>query len=151
MAAKADKMDGLYIIEDPSKRFVYIGKSQGVGAALRSAKSKLKKGNHHNNEMQQAFFKRGERFLFDKVVLESKDQKILQDTLEDKMNKYLEDDWLLFNDIITFDVDVNESEDPFENLNENDTFLIKQLIEGLNNGNIPDTTRDELMKLAKSI
>ena len=55
MAAKADYLEGVFVFTCSSPKRAYVGKSKGVGVAKRATKSKLKKGNFHNKEMQKDF------------------------------------------------------------------------------------------------
>lgn len=69
MAGKYDKSEGVFIISCSFPKFVYVGKSKGVGGAMRAAKSKLKSGKFHNKEMQLQFNKTPQKFTFHKLDL----------------------------------------------------------------------------------
>ena len=100
MPSKTDKMDGVFAIECKIKNKVYIGKSNGVGVAKRSAKSKLKKGTFHNKETQLDFNKYPSSFEFCKVILlEEEDEKNLTELLEAIKKEYLGDGFIPYNDI----------------------------------------------------
>ena len=150
MAAKADKMKGIYFIKNLNTRKAYVGKSGGVGVALRSAKSKLKKGTHHNKEMQKEFFLNDGKFVFQHMVLDGVADNKLQLEMETVMDDFLADGYLLYNDIITFDLE-GEPEDILENLSESEKFIVNQIIRGLDGGLINETMVGQLEALARSI
>lgn len=70
MARKDEKIAGVYIIRDVDARMAYIGKSKGLGAIMRSIKSKLNARKFSNETLQEDWIKyEGEGFEFIKVPL----------------------------------------------------------------------------------
>ena len=59
MARKDEKQKGVYAILNVCTKLAYVGKSNGVGAIIRSVKSKLKKGTFHNQSLQEEYVEYG--------------------------------------------------------------------------------------------
>lgn len=60
MARKDEKQKGVYAILNVDTKLAYVGKSNGIGAIMRSVKSKLKNGSFHNRSLQQEYSEFGE-------------------------------------------------------------------------------------------
>lgn len=59
MARKDEKVAGIYEFCNEETSFSYVGKSGGLGAIIRSVKSKLKKGTFHNKSLQEEYVEHG--------------------------------------------------------------------------------------------
>ena len=74
MAGKFDKVSGVFEIYCLSTGLSYLGKSNSVGVALRSAKSKLRNNKFHNKSLQTEFNELGtESYEFNIYVDEAGD------------------------------------------------------------------------------
>ena len=129
MASKNDKLSGIYIIEDEKSKFVYVGKSTGVGVALRSAKSKLNKGIHHNKRMQDTYSEDSSKFKFYVEGIKGD----LEEGVEDKMDEFLSmDDWGLWNKVTYFDLpskDIEIDKHGMDDLEDDELRVIQRLID----------------------
>jgi len=106
MSGKYDKVAGVFVIEDlctDDEKRVYIGKSNSVGGAIRSAKSKLKKGKFHNHSLQNDVREFGiSDFKFHEPILLSDGDNLIS------LHKKIRDEWtdkgyMLHNDICYID------------------------------------------------
>lgn len=131
MAGKNDKVSGVYEIYCESTGFAYLGKSTGVGVAVRSAKSKLKNNKFHNKSLQKEYNEMGaSSYVFDVHLTD--DEFSLPDLLSRITDEIVEDGIILHNDI-----DVIEGENIFETidrLNDNQKEAVSRLISGLAGG-----------------
>jgi len=114
MPSKLDKLEGVFIItceHEESKSgddlgMAYVGKSKSIGAAIRSAKSKLRKGKFHNKSVQEDFDKYG---IYDKennpngVFFEEplivKDSEVLGDVFLRAKDELIDSGYLLYQDV----------------------------------------------------
>jgi hypothetical protein len=114
MPSKLDKVEGVFIItceHDESKSgddlgMAYVGKSKGVGAAIRSAKSKLRKGAFHNKAVQEDFNVYGmyhkdtneDGVYFEEAYL-VEEGETLGDLFFKKKDEIMEQGYLLYQDV----------------------------------------------------
>ena len=68
-------MIGLYAITHKASNKAYVGSSHNVERRIRTHKSKLSKGYHHNKHLQNAWVKYGEKSFDIKVIAICKDEK----------------------------------------------------------------------------
>jgi|TARA_R110000765_G_scaffold221706_2_gene325628 hypothetical protein len=143
MAGKNDKFSGVFMIENSINGRVYIGKSNGVGAAIRSAKSKLGKGKFHNEAMQNDWDKLGEstfEFLDPELTEEGEDVK---EIFEEIKYDYMNCDWLLYNDI-SYIKENSESViiSELPNLSEAEKEFVRLIVENIKKINISELTEE---------
>mgnify|MGYP003664881974 FL=1 len=141
MAGKHDKSEGVFIISCSFPKFVYIGKSKGVGGALRAAKSKLNNGKFHNKEMQLQFNKTPTNFTFHELeLLGSEFNKdidtliILTDTIR---NEWLDKGYVPYNDlnIIELEPDTEEVDSyGIDKLDYQQRDIIQRILDGFEEG-----------------
>lgn len=143
MAGKYDKESGIFLIENTISRFIYIGKSTGVGVAIRSAKSKLKNGVFHNKVILRA----GESvdsLVFKEPILDEHNVG-LRNIFSRTKDKYLNAGWLIANDI-----EVVNFEEPLEDLTDLQLDLVNRLTVGFKSGKIIGSEFDQYLKKLKA-
>jgi len=147
MAGKLDKVEGVFVIICDKTNKAYIGKSSGVGGAIRSAKSKLKKGNFHNKNLQIDLDKYGwSEKLEDGVATDGlfyvethlvEEGELLGDTLIRIKNELLEDNFIPYNDIEYVGLKgEKEVVNALEELVGRDLYVVEKVIEWLSEGRI---------------
>ena len=131
MAGKNDKVSGVYEIYCESTGFAYLGKSTGVGVAVRSAKSKLKNNKFHNKSLQKEYNELGaSSYIFDFHLMEN--ETSLSDLLSRITDEIIEDGIILHNDIDV--IDTENIFDTIDRLNDNEKESVGRLIKGLAGG-----------------
>lgn len=153
MAGKLDKVEGVFIIISDKTNKAYIGKSSGVGGAIRSAKSKLKKGNFHNKSLQLDFDKYGwsknefgddMKFFIETHLVE--EGELLGDTFMRIRDELLEDQYLVYNDIEYVGLKgEKEIVNALEELVGRDLNVVERIITLLNQGDIEAQALNDLL------
>lgn len=107
MARKDEKEAGVYGILNKKTGYSYVGKSNGLGAIIRSAKSKLKKGIFHNKSLQEEYAECGiDEYTFDKHL--PKKGESLGELLLRIEKELLDDEFMLHNRIEVVQLDGKE-------------------------------------------
>lgn len=152
MPSKLDKMEGVFIItceHDESKSgddlgMAYVGKSKGVGAAIRSAKSKLRKGIFHNKAVQEDFNVYGmyhkdtneDGVYFEEAYL-VEDGETLGDLFFKKKDEIMEQGYLLYQDVEFIKVKPEkEIINALEELLGRDYTIVESIIQKIANGEV---------------
>jgi hypothetical protein len=151
MAAKADYLEGIFVFTCSSPKRAYVGKSKGVGVAKRVAKSKLKKGNFHNQEAQKDFDENPENFdLVGQMFLldgNPYDCQTLSELADEIRWKYIEKNYLLWNDIQV--VEGKEKEvDRFglDDLKNSERSVVESIIHHIKSGKIKAQNLSDLLE-----
>ena len=139
VAGKHDKTKGVFVIEHPFSGFVYIGKSTGVGVAIRSAKSKLKKGKFHNKNIYSSKIDLSDVDIPPPYLdISNEGLDVLYDEVKEK---YLDCGWLIAND-----TEVVDFEEPLDDLTDLQSELVNRLAIGFKSGNIIASEFDQYLK-----
>ena len=117
MAGKYDKESGVFAVENTKDKIVYLGKSTGVGVAIRDCKSKLNRGIFWNNAIKDDWIKYGglnndsEVFVIQKPFL-------LQHGMDlDTLIAFVQDDYFKKGYVVYNEIEIMRfDEDPFEGL-----------------------------------
>ena len=109
MARKDEKVAGVYEFSNEITGFSYVGKSGGLGAIIRSVKSKLRKGNFHNKNLQEEYIEHGiEAYEIAKHF--PKENETISELLFRIETELLEDNFFLHNHIEIVKLEGEETE-----------------------------------------
>lgn len=140
MAGKLDRESGVFTIVCESQKMVYVGKSTGVGVAIRSAKSKLKKGAFHNSNLQDQYNLSPNTIVFGKAELLSKeeDDMTLIELADLVRGEWIDSGFIPYNDLEIITITRKETEivDVLENLVGKSKVVVEKVIRMLDQNKI---------------
>jgi len=121
MARKDEKQKGVYAILNVETKLAYVGKSNGVGAIMRSVKSKLKKGTFHNRSLQEEFVEYGDGAYDWEKYFPNEDESLAE--CLDRVRKDLMDNGRIC--VVDYDKDDNEIKEKIKFIPHNDIDVIR--------------------------
>ncbi len=149
MAGKYDKRSGVFALKNTNLNTVYLGKSNGVGVAIRDCKSKLNRGLFWNKALQDDWLKYGGIdggvFEMSKPILleDGADVDLLLSVVQDE---YLKKGYDVYNHIEIMQFD----EDPLEDLEPLQRNICERIISAFLDGYLTSEEINEYL-LSKNI